>query len=86
MTTIPKSIAALGTVIPITYRCNGIRLKRKGFDIVLKDNTIVKLEPKNYPKGSIYARDKWLMVYNGHCRYLHSLRLVVREMKALPTL
>jgi len=39
----------------ITYRCNGIKLKRKGIDIINSENKILfSFEPVNYSNGDKY--------------------------------
>ena len=43
--------------VKITYNTNGMKLKRKGFDIFDNDNKILfSFEPVNYSNG-----DKWIL-------------------------
>lgn len=45
------------TSIEISYKCNGVKLKRKGIDIVNSENKILySFEPVTYSNG-----DKWFL-------------------------
>ena len=47
------------TIKEITYSFQGVTIKRKGFDLK-GDNVLIRLEPKQFPVTSIYARDKYI--------------------------
>lgn len=50
------------TIVPINYTYQGIRVKRKGFDLIDRGRQIhVSLEPTSYSNG-----DKWLV--SNHCQ------------------
>jgi hypothetical protein len=61
-------------LVAITYKGS----KRKGYDLLLRvpvrglngsqnlRNIALSFEPRDYPKGSIYAGDKWYLRYVHH--------------------
>lgn len=58
------------TLVPIKYKCQGIPLKRKGYDLIGKDNTIyLSFEPKDR------SWCKWMMIdkTKGCIHYTQSL-------------
>ena len=77
----PKAIeqarAAGLTVHVVTYKAQGFRMRRKGYHITdpaTGKTTVVK--PKTYPKGSIYAKDKWRIDNDGgRWRYVNRLTI-----------
>ena len=80
MKTLIKFAALHGLkIVPITYKFNGIRLKRKGYDLINDQNYIqLSFEPKNYRPGGMYA-DKWLIHnYAGNTMtYIKSLKSIL---------
>lgn len=81
MKTEPKAIRQAReqgkTVTVVTYKAQGMKLKRKGYDITdpATGKTTV-IQPKSYPKGSIYAKDKWMIGREGQgLRYVNRLTL-----------
>lgn len=70
-----NKLISLGFEIqPINYTCQGIKIRRKGYAILKDGKEMVTLEPKYYPKDSIYAKDKYLLkgeiVPFGYCTSL----------------
>lgn len=62
----------------VTYYFQGVKIKRKGFDIYYPLHT-VKFEPKNYNKGSIYERDKWKVTKKGETFYTEKITIKTLE-------
>tara|TARA_R110000772_G_scaffold46279_3_gene105688 strand:+ start:1538 stop:1786 length:249 start_codon:yes stop_codon:yes gene_type:complete len=65
----------------ITYNFNGIRIKRKGFDLEKNGKTVLKLEPKNYVESSMFYKDKWMASKEGEVTYLK--RLTLKQLRSL---
>lgn len=49
----------------LTFKFQGIRIKRKGYAVLKDGIEVFTIEPKNYPKDSVYYKDKWLLSYKG---------------------
>ena len=53
-------------VTVVTYKAQGVKLKRKGYDITdPSTGKTTVIQPKSYPKGSIYESDKWMIGKDG---------------------
>jgi hypothetical protein len=67
------------TIVPIRYTYQGIRVKRKGFDLIDRGRQIhLSFEPKFYSNG-----DKWL-VHNysqGYFMYAKNIPDAVKKLK-----
>lgn len=49
------------TVKEITYSSHGIKCRRLGYDLK-NNNVLIRIEPKQFPVTSIYAKDKYMCV------------------------
>ena len=65
----------------ITYKSNGIKLRRKGLDLMdVNGNVIITIEPVSYAKGSIYSKDKWKVCYNSTLYYISTLNVLHKKI------
>ena len=68
------------TIVPIRYKYQGIRVKRKGFDLIDRGRQIhLSFEPTEYSNG-----DKWL-VHNycqGGIMYAKNIPEAIKQLKA----
>lgn len=79
MKTIDKLTLAGYEVKTLNFTFQGIRIKRKGYAILKDGIEIFTLEPKNYPKGYTFSKDKWFLSgIGGVCAYLQNINQVVK--------
>ena len=81
MKTLQKFAEIYGfNIAPITYKYQGIRVRRKGFDLIDKSRQIhLSFEPTHYSNG-----DKWLIknYCQGGIMYAKSIPDAVKKLKA----
>lgn len=65
MKTIDKLTLTGYEVKTLNFTFQGIKIRRKGYAILKDGIEVFTLEPKNYPKDSIYGKDKWFISYKG---------------------
>lgn len=65
MKTINKLTQAGYEIKVLTFKSQGIRIKRKGYAVLKDGIEVYTIEPKNYPKGFTFSRDKWFLSYKG---------------------
>lgn len=65
MKTINKLIESGYEVKPLNFTFQGIRIKRKGYAVLKDGIEVFTIEPKNYPVGMSFSKDKWFLSYKG---------------------
>lgn len=74
-----KSLEKLGYEVKVlTFNNQGIKLSRKGYALMQDGKEIATLEPKYYPKTSIYYKDKYLLSYKGTITFIKSINEAVK--------
>ena len=54
------------TLETINYKAQGLRIKRKGYDITHDSNAVkIRIEPCQFRESSVYGRDKYLVGISG---------------------
>ena len=77
------------TLETINYKAQGLRIKRKGYDITHESNAVkIRIEPCTFRKESIYAKDKYLVGVSGrtlehmsffYATSLHAIKNYIEE-------